>query len=244
MLDILHQLTEEANVPQDAIAVLLSQFHRKRQTESPAAYKLACDLIKASQDRLQHYVSQYFNDTIVPSGGKDDEESLNELKVAHELIVEINKVCDGVLLSVIPQLEAELKIDDVNMRTLATQVLGEIFCSRGSTVAKRYPNVWISWLDKRNDNDLNIRKLWLEYVVLLYQNHPEQAVELNKFVAGKLLDPDERIRAAAIGVVGALVKSKESSLVAALDRELLQAIGGRCKDKKVCVSNVSCRNWD
>lgn len=87
------------------------------QTERPAAYRLACELLKASQDRLQHYVSQYFNDAIVPSE-RQDAVDLEELKSAHELIIEINKVSDGVLLSVIPQLEAELKVDIVKQRAV------------------------------------------------------------------------------------------------------------------------------
>lgn len=38
------------------------------------------------------------------------EVDVEALKVAHQLIMELHQVCDGVLLSVIPQLEAELKV--------------------------------------------------------------------------------------------------------------------------------------
>jgi sister-chromatid-cohesion protein PDS5 len=106
-------------------------------------------LIKAVKDRLHHYVTQYFHEII----SNCDHSSANaaadkDVVDAHAIILELFAISDSVLLSVIPQLEAELKTEQTALRKLATEALGEMFAQRGSTLAKQYPNVWQSWLLK------------------------------------------------------------------------------------------------
>jgi hypothetical protein len=45
-------------------------------------------------------------------------------------------------------LETELNVDNIEMRILATKVLGSIFSEEGSLAAKQYPAVWQSWAQK------------------------------------------------------------------------------------------------
>lgn len=120
--------------------------------EEPAAYKMARSVCLASQEKMSRYVGQYFSDVIMEASGlagsnghragadSDDEdgmvgpseEDLKELKKAHLLIRELWKAAPGLLQNVIPQLDAELSADNVNLRLLATEALGDVISGIGA----------------------------------------------------------------------------------------------------------------
>jgi len=129
--------------------------------ELPAAYNMAKSICNSCTDKMARYVSQYFSDVIVdassssgtngatkhrshrrssvdmddsedggPSGPTEDD--LEELHKAHRLLRELWRACPGVLLNVIPQLEAELSAENVQLRLLATETLGDIVSGIGA----------------------------------------------------------------------------------------------------------------
>lgn len=136
------------------------------------------------------------------------------------------------LLNVIPQLEEELKLDDLNIRMLATNVLGEMFADKASILAKAYPSVWQTWLERRHDKHVAVRLTWIEYCVAIYKTHPELSQDLNTATLQKLLDPDEKVRSA---MIRGLAKLDLQSLLGHVSKEVLVAVGDRCRDKKPLV---------
>ncbi|CAG8820312.1 16214_t:CDS:2, partial [Racocetra persica] len=198
--------------------------------ENPTAYKLACDVCRATTEKLQRYVCQYFTDVIVAAGktGTPTEE-LNDFKTAHDLIKELNRSAPGLLLNVIPQLEEELKLDDLNLRMLATQVLGEMFSEKDSTLASRYDNVWKMWLLRRNDKVAEVRCAWTEYCLPLYINHHELAKQVNEAIITKMSDPDEKVRVTVCKVFTKLDYECASKLI---EKELFIELAKRCRDRK------------
>lgn len=120
--------------------------------EEPAAYKMARTVCLGSQDKMARYVGQYFSDVIMEASGlagsngnraaadSDDEdgmagpseEDLKELKKAHLLIRELWKAAPVLLQNVVPQLDAELSADNVNLRQLATEALGDVVSGIGA----------------------------------------------------------------------------------------------------------------
>lgn len=122
--------------------------------EEPAAYKMARAVCLGSQEKMSRYVGQYFSDVIMEASGlagsngnraavdSDDEdggalvgpseEDLKELKKAHLLIRELWKAAPGLLLNIVPQLDAELSADNVNLRQLATEALGDVIAGIGA----------------------------------------------------------------------------------------------------------------
>ncbi|RKP06375.1 armadillo-type protein [Thamnocephalis sphaerospora] len=233
MIDILSQLIEESNgMPQSAIDIVLGQFVSKRHAENPAAYQMACELSNTSIDRMQRYTCQYFTEVILSFGkmeGELTDAEKEEIKAAHQLVVELSKAVPGLLLSVIPQLEEELELSSPYLRTLATSVLGELFAARESSFALEYPSAWKAWLGRRNDKAVSVRITWTEYFAKLFNNHPEHSSSLNEAIIAKLLDPEERVRAAACRAVGAL---DIDILLQHLDQDVLTQLGQRCRDKK------------
>ncbi|KAJ1902487.1 Sister chromatid cohesion protein pds5, partial [Coemansia sp. IMI 209127] len=251
ILDVLQQLLEEPkSVPQDVIDVILLQFTRKRQQDNPAAHQLASDLANATADILQKYIYQYFNDVIVSASqlradqmrsegevtGQRRERavsmssSLDDLRSAHYLILELNKSAPGTLLNVIPQLEEEMCVDDVDIRVLATGVLGEMFAEKGFTLAKRYETTWKTWKGRRADTSPLVRVQWIEHAISLYQHQPQLSRELNDFVVEKLSDVDEKVRQAACHSLGVLEISQ--SVQGAIGENVVEALSERCKDRR------------
>lgn len=136
--------TEQATRDESQTTLLLK--------EEPAAYKMARSVCLANQEKMSRYVGQYFSDVILEVSGlagnnghrggadSDDEETatgpsendLKELKKAHLLIRELWKATPGLLQNVVPQLDAELSAENVNLRQLATETLGDVIAGIGA----------------------------------------------------------------------------------------------------------------
>ncbi|KAG0006885.1 hypothetical protein BGZ65_002293 [Modicella reniformis] len=225
---------ETKNLPQEIVDILLAQFLHKQKFDNPAAYRLACELCKACADKLQRYVFQYFSD-IISTTEKEEltSKDMADLQTVHQLAIELNKGAPTLLLSVIPQLEEELKLSDVAIRALVTKSLGEMFAEPSSQLATQYESTWKTWLQRRNDKVPQVRIVWIESLVSLIKTHGNLAKELSEGLAEKLVDPDEKVRAIACKTIGKF--DYETSLHHIQKNTLIQ-VGHRCRDKKKLVS--------
>jgi sister-chromatid-cohesion protein PDS5 len=83
---------------------------------------------------------------------------------------------------VIPQLEEELRAEDNTVRSIAVQVLGEMFSAKsGADLVKKYPTTWSAWLARRSDKTSSIRVLFVEATRGLIVGLPE----LRETIEGK-----------------------------------------------------------
>lgn len=211
------------------------------------AFRLAVEVCNATSDKLQRHVCQYFTDIIVQHSQNDDFE---EVERAHELIKRLNHSCPSLLHNVVPQLEEEMKVQEVQLRQMATQVLGDMFADKaGGDLDKKYPTTWTLWIARRNDKAASVRLAFVEGCKGLLLHHRadlREAVEGEllakssaiQFVpdenpeslAIKLLDPDEKVRAAVCKLYSELDYETALHYVTA---EQLRAVGERTVDKKV-----------
>lgn len=135
------------------------------------AYRLAVTVCNATSDKLQRHVCQYFTDIIV-SHSRDEE--FDEIRAAHDLVKQLSCSCPALLHSVIPQLEEELRVDEVQLRLIATQVLGEMFSDKGGAdLVKKYPSTWNMWLQRKNDKVGSVRLKLIEAAKGLLVNLPQ-----------------------------------------------------------------------
>lgn len=195
-------------------------------------------------DKLQRNVALYFTDIIMSNS---QEEDFDEIRTAHDLIKRLHASCPNLLPSVIPQLEDELHADAATLRAIATQVLGEMFSDKsGADLAKNHPSTWNAWLGRKVDKSPAVRLKFVEASKGLYSASPEmvEAIEgaLGSFrlyiltdptlaaFGAKLLDPDEKIRAAVCKVYSQL--DYETALHHVSEAQL-KAVAGRVADKKV-----------
>ena len=127
--------------------------------EQPA-YRLAIQVCNATATKLQRNVCQYFTDIILQHS---EDEDFDEIRKAHDLIKRLNRSCPSLLHNVVPQLEEELRVEEAQIRLMATQVLGEMFAEKGGAdFMKKYPTTWNLWLSRRNDKAASIRLAFVE----------------------------------------------------------------------------------
>lgn len=149
---ILAQFMRTDRFPASGPATLLRQ-------PSPA-YIMAATLCNNCPDPMSRYVGQYFNNVIVdtttikqnrpskprprkrgssPATESDieplqgpSEEDIKQLEKAHRLLRELWKACSEVVRNVIPQIEAELLAENLNLRLLGIQAIGDLAAGIGS----------------------------------------------------------------------------------------------------------------
>lgn len=238
----------------------------------PPAYNMAKTICNSCPDKMARHVSMYFTNVIVDaanlrssySGSKnrlnrqngdqmDDsdnedlveptDEDLKELHKAHRLLRELWRASPAVLQNVIPQLEEELSRENVQLRLLATETLGDIVSGIGaaglppsSTLdPSTYPTIRLSELEEvRSQNLLTKPSSPLQFA----QAHP-QAYE--KFL-GRKHDKSPIIRSAWITGIGRILstsaggtglsRQEEESLIDDLARLLADA------DEKVRIAAI------
>ncbi|KAJ9425171.1 sister chromatid cohesion protein PDS5 [Fusarium oxysporum] len=137
LTEMLMQLIDEAeSVSASVVDAIISQFLRaappggnrhKGQNgnqstlllkEEPPAYVMAKNICNGCSDKMARYVSQYFN--------------LRSLRQAHLLIRELWRAAPTVLSNVVPQLDAELSADNVHLRQIATETIGDMVSGIGA----------------------------------------------------------------------------------------------------------------
>lgn len=145
------------------------------------AYRLAVTVCNQTADKLQRHVCQYFTDIIV-AHSRDEE--FDEIRTAHDLVKQLSRSCPALLHSVIPQLEEELRVEEVQLRLIATGVLGDMFSYKGGAdMVKKYSSTWAVWLQRKNDKSGAVRIKFVEAAKGLLVNLPQY----RDAVEGKLL---------------------------------------------------------
>ncbi|GJJ10554.1 hypothetical protein Clacol_004781 [Clathrus columnatus] len=230
MADILIALIDECQaVPHLVTELIMTQF---AHVDHPSpSYRLAVEVCKATSDKLQRNVCQYFTDIIVQHSKQ--EEVLSEIQAAHLVIKQIHKDCPALLHNVIPQLEEELKVDQPELRLLATQILGEMFADKnGVEMVKKYPHVWETWQLRKLDKVAAVRVSFVDTCKGLIVHQPDLRQSVEDTLRIKLLDPDDKVRAATCKVYAQL--DFETALHH-VSMSQLKAISERTLDKKLNV---------
>ncbi|KAJ3126479.1 hypothetical protein HK098_007461 [Nowakowskiella sp. JEL0407] len=244
-VDILQQIVDEAQyIPKPIIDMLMETFRTKKTAANASQRQMVVDLFRVMTDKLQRYVSQYFTELLIsisekPDDDDEEEESnqSNELEVAHKMILEIFKVSPGILLSVIPQLDEELRTEKLEIRVCAVQTLGKMFSQRGSRLAMTYPSVWNSWLERLNDKVVNVRILVVDAICEILKTNQELASAVCAVLKTKLMDPDEKVRFAIMK----MMRNIDLQTANYCPIEFLKEVGERGRDKRVLVRNEAIR---
>ncbi|RPD56961.1 hypothetical protein L226DRAFT_491089 [Lentinus tigrinus ALCF2SS1-7] len=231
MADILIALIDECqSLPSDVLETIMAQFTDKNAKMDQPSYRLAVQVCNATADKLQRHVCQYFTDVIID---RAREEEYDEVKTAHDLIQQLNRACPSLLHNVVPQLEEELRVEQIQLRLMATQTLGEMYADKhGMELVQKYPSTWTQWLGRKNDKNATVRLTWAETMKGVVINLPEMRKEVEDALRLKLFDPDDRVRAAVCKLYGQLDYETALHHVTV---EQLKAVAGRGLDKKQSV---------
>ncbi|KAH8553460.1 armadillo-type protein [Umbelopsis sp. PMI_123] len=229
LVDVMIQLVDEVrDIPREVAESIFEQLKQK----GTVSHRMAVELCKNTSEVLQRYVCQYFSDILLEAKVSDNDEDYEQLNEAHELIQEIHRTVPDLLLNVIPQLEEEIKVDELHVRTLGTKTLGTMFSERNSFIADSYPLVWKSWLNRRNDKMVAIRILVIENLGAILKSHSSLSQDIISCIEQKLMDPEEKVRAA---VCKALKQLELDVIKHQVPKSTLEKLSLRCKDKKPLV---------
>ncbi|KAI6158061.1 armadillo-type protein [Pisolithus tinctorius] len=230
--DILIALIDECqSLPTEVLEVIMAQFMDKNTRMDQPAYRLAVQICNTTADKLQRHVCQYFTDIIITnSRDLQSESDYEEIRTAHELVKQLARSCPSLLHSVIPQLEEELRVEEVQVRVIVTQTLGEMFGDKGGAdLVRKYPSTWNVWLMRKGDKAAPVRLKLVESAKGLVLNSPEHRETIEDILRLKLLDPDDKVRAAVCKVYSQL--DYETALHH-VSTSQLRAVAGRGMDKK------------
>ncbi|KAF1927292.1 uncharacterized protein M421DRAFT_421682 [Didymella exigua CBS 183.55] len=123
-----------------------------RRKDAPPAYNMAKSVCNTNQDKMARLVGNYFSSVIVdftnsgPSfkrrAGSEDadedgpkgpsDEDIHEARKAHRLLRELWKCAPGVLRDIVQHLVDELGTENVQLRQLATETLGDMVSGIGA----------------------------------------------------------------------------------------------------------------
>ena len=196
-----HLIDEGESLPTQATEIILAQFIRKQPPKEkkkdqpdltslgiggyPAAYTMAKGICQDCADHLSRDVCTYFSDVLLPDTGSSDEEvDVEDLQKAHHLINELYLASPHILSNTTPLLEAELHVENTEVRLLAVECVGKMAGARVSSAnfAISYLPCWNAWLARRNDKNPSVRVKWLEAVPDILGNNPDVVVDLSGIV--------------------------------------------------------------
>jgi sister-chromatid-cohesion protein PDS5 len=202
MTNILEHLIDEGeSLPTQVVEIILAQFIRKQPPKEkkkdqpdltslgiggyPAAYTMAKGICQDCADHLSRDVCSYFSDVLLPdTGGNDEQVDVEDLEKAHHLVNELYLASPHILSNTIPLLEAELQVENTDVRLLAVECVGKMAGARVSSAnfAITYLPCWNAWLARRNDKNPSVRVKWLEAVPDILANNPDVAGDLSGMV--------------------------------------------------------------
>lgn len=233
--------------------------------ELPVAYSMAKNLCNTSADKMARHFSQYFNEVMVTDStveahrqkSVDDsdepqspagltEADYGDLSKVHRLLRELWRACPAVLASVIPQVEVELSAENLRIRLLAINTIGDMIAGIGAAgpppttrldpatypqvllsappaekvldilrtpsspqpFSQTHPAAYESFLGRKADRSAVIRAAWTTCIGQIIATSAGgvgltevQERRLVQELSDKLVDPDDRVRIAAIQVI-------------------------------------------
>ncbi|KAH0559344.1 hypothetical protein GP486_004143 [Trichoglossum hirsutum] len=115
----------------EKMARYISQYFNEVILDASSSSAAADSVAKSHHHRRASHDREDSDDGDGPSG--PTEEDLKELHKAHRLLRELWRASPAVLQNVIPQLEAELPAENVQLRLLATETLGDMVSGIGAS---------------------------------------------------------------------------------------------------------------
>ncbi|KAK4990902.1 Sister chromatid cohesion protein pds5 [Elasticomyces elasticus] len=242
----------------------------------PAAYNMAKNICNSCSDKMSRAIGSYFSSVIIGASdarGSDDarkhkrrrtsdaaddsdderasspsEDDIKQLHRVHRLLRELWRSASDVLPNIIPQLEAEVLADTIELRTIATETLGDLIAGIGAAgpppsatlnpaaypsqsvdeqsardlvdnlltrpaaphaFSSVYPTAYASFLQRRNDMSAVVRSACVTgigYIIMTSAGgvglDSDDETQLLSYLAASLVDQDERVRMAAVQIIG------------------------------------------
>nr|ABC94594.1 AF-4 domain containing protein-like protein [Oryza sativa Indica Group] len=183
-------IDESEDIEESLLNVLLSTLGRKKTGVSLPARKLARHVIEHSAGKLEPYIRK-----ILTSSLDGDGTSTNNSIDHHEVIFDLYQCAPKVLKVVVPYITGELLADEVETRSKAVEILGELFSLPGIPILESFKSLFDEFLKRLTDRAVEIRVSVIEHLKkCLMSNHSRpEAQEIIKALCDRLLDYEENV---------------------------------------------------
>ncbi|KAK2159284.1 hypothetical protein LSH36_155g04017 [Paralvinella palmiformis] len=225
MLDMMCPLIAEADsVSQELLDIIMANIIEPYKSQNKYAYNLAKDLLRRTSNAIEPYIQTFFNNALML--GKSSESEVSGR--LYELIYELNTIAPNVLLAVLPQLEFKLKSSDATERKTVTRMLSRMFSEPGSDLAMQNKPLWLCFVGRFNDIDVDVRRICVQACQEFIVNHPELLRDIAEPLKQRQHDPDESVRMDVVQAVIAAAKREFNNITP----ELFDCVKERILDKK------------
>lgn len=190
-------------------------------------------VMKSCEDRLQGAVAELVSAALL--GGEHAEMLAGtpflDRAVVYEVVYELHLVSGSLLLTLMPVITQQLRVEDAAERFAATKLLGDLFASRAAKLGVAHAVQFQEWCARCLDAEDEIRAYMCTAGAAVAIAHDELAERVCEHVGPRLQDGAVEARLAATKAVADIATAK-LSLVSA---QLLSALGDRAADKRADV---------
>jgi len=222
-------LDESEDIPEQLFAVVLASLGREKEDVSPAARRLAMNVMEQCAIKLEPYVIHF-----ITSAMSAEEDSQNNLQTTyHEIIYDIYQCAPQMLQSVIPNMTHELLTDQLDVRLKSVKLLGRLFAMPGHPLPEVFRPLFLEFLKRFTDKDVEVRLSIVEHAKECLLSNPfrHEAADIISALNDRLLDYDENVRKQVV----AAICDVASYALKSIPMETIKRVADRLRDKMVSV---------
>ncbi|XVF75159.1 hypothetical protein PTKIN_Ptkin13bG0164900 [Pterospermum kingtungense] len=225
-------LEESEDVRDDLLLIILSALGRNRSDITPAARRLAMNVIEQCSGKLEAVIKQFL--ISVMSG---DKQLVNSEIDYHDVIYGIYHCAPQILSGVVPYLTGELLTDQLETRLRAVRLVGDLFALPGSKISEAFRPIFSEFLKRLTDRVVDVRMSVLEHVKSCLLSDPlrPEAPQIISALCDRLLDYDENVRKQVVAVICDVACH---SLVS-IPVETVKLVAERLRDKSLLVKKYT-----
>ena len=167
----------------------------------------------------------------------EDRDSSGNLSPSDQMdvIYHIALIEPTLLRCVLPTLQDALEIENVDGRLRFVELFERIFTSNDTPVAKVFGPLFAAFLKRANDISVDIRCVIVRACGRALEFSPDFRQQVSLILRERTLDPDERVRQAAVDAVCTVAETRPD----VVESELLRSLTGRMLDKKASVRQTA-----
>ncbi|KAK6464717.1 precocious dissociation of sister chromatids [Scheffersomyces coipomensis] len=260
--DILSEvIAESETIPTKVLVMILNKFFADVESSgiksitTNSGLNFSIQICENNIDRLSRQVAQYFSEILYDNAKQSESvtdlisSSTEKLNKIHKLSVQIWKHIPSLLSSAMGLIDDELKTDDENIRSLATETIGQMLGSDTKESSSfvnfviTHRETWTNWLKRTTDVSPSVRDKWVSQLPAILNSTGTFTTEVNTALTSCLhkclLDTDEKVRESACACIDKV--SFENFTNRVCNKTILQTLFQLTREKQLKTRNLSIR---
>lgn len=237
MAGVLQACIEESDdVDQDLLDILLAPLLPAAKAENPTAFKLVSNVLRKVTNHVQVPISAFINHVLVGTleGGKGKSSELADH--IYSLVYELHKISSGLLLRVLPNICAQLTVEEEEVRLKAVKLLGRLFASPHAEYAVEFSRNFKDFLNRFVDVSVTIRLEMVDCSKLILKNKAALTPQIEELITNRINgDGDHEIRLRSLQCLLDATLTNPTSFTVNTFNEMFR----RVKDKRPEIRKVA-----